>query len=145
MCLGSQLKKGESKMSEILDFLSESKVFYLATVEGNKPKVRPFGLAFELDGKLYFATNETKPSYQQILNNPNVEISATNEKHEWVRISGEAVFDQRQVVKDKVFEVSPHLKDMYGKPDSPVLAPFYLKTGEAIFSSLSAPSRSVKF
>jgi uncharacterized pyridoxamine 5'-phosphate oxidase family protein len=131
-------------MSEILDFLKESKVFYLATVEGNKPKVRPFGFAMEFEGKLYFATNESKPSYRQIVENPNVEISATNEKNEWVRIAAQAVFDSRPEVKAKVFEVAPHLKNLYGNPDSPVLATFYIEKGEAIFSSLSAPSHSVK-
>ncbi|GHU71176.1 NimC/NimA family protein [Clostridia bacterium] len=132
-------------MTEILDFLTECKTFYLATVDGDKPKVRPFGFVMELEGKLYFGTNESKPSFQQLKKNPNIEISATNANNEWLRLSGEAVFDTRPEVKAKVFEVAPHLRGMYDRPDSPVLAPFYVKNGEAIFSSMTAAPRTVKF
>ncbi|GHU51159.1 hypothetical protein FACS1894127_7280 [Clostridia bacterium] len=65
-------------MTKNLNFFAEVKTFYLATVEGNKPKVRPFGFVMEFGGKLYFATNGSKPSFAQIKANPNVEISAAN-------------------------------------------------------------------
>ncbi|MFP3153497.1 pyridoxamine 5'-phosphate oxidase family protein [Lachnospiraceae bacterium ZAX-1] len=132
-------------MIEILTFLTENKTFYLATVDGNKPKVRPFGFLMEFEGKLYFSTNESKPSYRQLVENPNIEISATNANNEWLRLYGEAVFDNRPEVKDKVFEVAPHLRGMYDKPDSPILAPFYIKNGEAAFCSLTAAPRIVTF
>jgi uncharacterized pyridoxamine 5'-phosphate oxidase family protein len=61
-----------------------------------------------------------------------------------LRLSGEAVFDTRPEVKTKLFEVAPHLRGMYDKPDSPIVAPFYIKNGEAIFSSLTAAPRTVK-
>jgi uncharacterized pyridoxamine 5'-phosphate oxidase family protein len=131
-------------MNEVLNFLAETKTFYLATVEGDKPKVRPFGFVMEFEGKLYFATNESKPSFRQLTANPNIEISATNANNEWLRLSGEAVFDIRTEVKARLFEVAPHLRGMYDKPDSPVLAPFYLKNGEATFCSLTAAPRVVK-
>ncbi|GHU81334.1 NimC/NimA family protein [Clostridia bacterium] len=132
-------------MTEILNFLTETKTFYLATVDGDKPKVRPFGFVMEFEGKLYFSTNESKPSFAQIKANPNVEISATNAKGEWLRLAGEAVFDARPEVKVAVFEAMPHLRGMYDKPDSPVLAPFYLKSGEAAFCSMTAAPNIVKF
>jgi uncharacterized pyridoxamine 5'-phosphate oxidase family protein len=131
-------------MNEVLNFLAETKTFYLATVEGNKPKVRPFGFVMEFEGKLYFATNESKPSFRQLMANPCIEISAANANNEWLRLSGEAVFDARPEVKMKLFEVAPHLRDMYDKQDSPVLAPFYLKNGEATFCSLTAAPRTMK-
>jgi uncharacterized pyridoxamine 5'-phosphate oxidase family protein len=131
-------------MNEVLEFLTEVKTFYLATVEGDKPKVRPFGLVLEFEGKLYFSTNESKPSFQQLKANPNIEISATNQSNEWLRLSGEAVFDTRQEVKDKIFEAAPHLRGLYDKPGSPIIAPFYIKNGEATFSSLTAAPRVVK-
>lgn len=131
-------------MNEVLSFLAETKTFYLATVEGDKPKVRPFGFVMEFEGKLYFATNESKPSFQQLCVNPNIEISATNANNEWMRLSGEAVFDTRPEVKARLIEVAPHLRGMYDKPGSPVLAPFYLKNGEATFCSLAAAPRVVK-
>jgi uncharacterized pyridoxamine 5'-phosphate oxidase family protein len=131
-------------MNEVLDFLTETKTFYLATVEGDKPKVRPFGFVMEFEGKLYFGTNESKPSFMQLKANPNIEISATNANNEWLRLSGEAVFDTRPEVKARVFEVAPYLRGMYDNPDSPVLAPFYVKNGEATFCSMAAAPRTIK-
>lgn len=132
-------------MNEVIKFLKESKVFYLATVDNGRPRVRPFGLVLEFEGKTYFSTNDSKPSYQQLLVNPNVEISATNANNEWIRISGEAVFDTRPEVAAKMFETAPHLLNIYGKPDSPKITPFYIKNGEAVFSSLTAAPRTIKF
>ena len=131
-------------MNEVLNFLTETKTFYLATVDEDKPRVRPFGFVMEFEGKLYFATNESKPSFRQLTANSSVEISATNANNEWLRLSGEAVFDARSEVKAKLFEVAPHLCGMYDKPDSPVLAPFYVKNGEATFCSLTAAPRTIK-
>ncbi|GHU59689.1 pyridoxamine 5'-phosphate oxidase [Clostridia bacterium] len=132
-------------MSEILNFLNEAKVFYLATADGNKPRVRPFGFVMEFEGKLYFCTSGSKPSFEQLNANPNVEISTAIENKGWLRVSGEAVFDTRSEVSEKIFETAPQLKDMYGKPDSPALKPFYIKNGEATFSSMTAAPRTVKF
>ncbi|GHU89859.1 NimC/NimA family protein [Clostridia bacterium] len=132
-------------MNEVLNFLKETKVFYLATVDGDKPKVRPFGFVMEFEGKLYFATNESKPSFAQLKANPNLEISSTNAANEWIRLYGEAVFDPRPEVKAKMFEVAPHLGEMYSKPGAPVLGIFYVNNGEATFSSMTAAPRTVKF
>jgi uncharacterized pyridoxamine 5'-phosphate oxidase family protein len=132
-------------MTEILNFLIECKTFYLATVDGEKPRVRPFGFFMEFEGKLYFGTNETKPSFRQLKTNPNIEISTANANNEWIRLSGKAVFDYRPEVKAKAFEVAPHLQAMYGKPDSPVLALFYVENGEASFYSMTAAPRVIKF
>jgi uncharacterized pyridoxamine 5'-phosphate oxidase family protein len=131
-------------MNEVLNFLTETKTFYLATLDGDKPRVRPFGFVMEFEGKLYFATNESKPSFRQLTANPSVEISATNANNEWLRLSGKAVFDARPEVKAKLFEVAPHLRGMYDKSDSPILAPFYVKNGEATFCSLTAAPRTIK-
>jgi uncharacterized pyridoxamine 5'-phosphate oxidase family protein len=131
-------------MIEVLNFLAECKTFYLATVDGGKPRVRPFGFFMEFEGRLYFSTNESKPSFRQLTANPNFEISAANEKGEWLRLSGEAVFDSRPEVKAKAFEVMPRLRELYDKPDSPVMAPFYVKNGEAVFCSMTAAPRTVK-
>ncbi|MDR0886852.1 MAG: pyridoxamine 5'-phosphate oxidase family protein [Clostridiales Family XIII bacterium] len=128
-----------SVTTKVKDFLL-GKTFYVATVEGDAPKVRPFGLVFEFEGKLYFSTNESKPSYAQLKANPKVEISATDAENNWIRVSGEAVFDQRDVIKEEIFKVSPHLKDLYGQPDSPILAPFYIANGNVTWASLAAPA-----
>jgi uncharacterized pyridoxamine 5'-phosphate oxidase family protein len=133
-----------SKNQEALDFLS-GKVFYLATVDGNQPKVRPFGFVAEYEEKLYFVTNQSKPSYKQLKAQPFFEISAASaDGAQWVRISGKAVFDERPELKEFAFKVNPHLKDLYGAPDSPVLAPFYLSEGVAVFQSMAGESKTVK-
>lgn len=138
-------RKGSVGMSEIYEFLTGCKVFYLATTDGDKPKVRPFGFVMEYGGRLYFTTSEIKPSYMQLTNNPNLEISASNADSDWIRLSGKAVFDRRPEVKEKAFEIAPFLKEMYGAPDSPALALFYVDEGEAIISSMSGrPSKTIK-
>jgi uncharacterized pyridoxamine 5'-phosphate oxidase family protein len=131
-------------MHEIANFLADSKTFFLATVDGEKPKVRPFGFFMEFEGKLYFGTNETKPSFRQLKANPNIEISAANANNEWLRLSGEAVFDYSPEARAKAFEVAPYLQGLYGNPDSPILALFYVKNGEAAFCSLTASPRTLK-
>jgi uncharacterized pyridoxamine 5'-phosphate oxidase family protein len=130
-------------MSEIFDYLNGT-TFYLATVDGGKPRVRPFGFVMELNGKLYFATNDRKPSYRQLTENPYVEISASKEGKTWLRLSGKAVFDRSPETREKAFVAAPHIKEMYGKPDSPAFSPFYIENGEAVFSSLDGTVRTVK-
>lgn len=130
-------------MDEILNFLAK-RVFYVATVEGDKPRVRPFGFAMAHEGKLYFGTNEEKPTYHQLKANPNVEICTTSPDNEWIRVSGRAVFDYRPETKVKAIEAAPFLA-RYTVPGNPVLALFYIEDGEATFASMKAPSRTVKF
>jgi uncharacterized pyridoxamine 5'-phosphate oxidase family protein len=131
-------------MNEVLKFLADNKIFYVATVDGDKPKVRPFAFVMEFEGKLYFGTNEQKNSFKQLKANPNVEICTTSPNNEWVRISGQAIFDYRPEVKEKAFEIAPYLSGMYGAPNSPVLALFYLAEGEATFASFQAAPKTVK-
>lgn len=127
-----------SNLKEVLHFLT-GKTFYVATVEGDKPKVRPFGFVMEFEGKLYFATNDRKPSYRQLTANPNVEISTTDgETKEWIRLSGKVVFDDRPEVKHQALETAPQLKKLYGSPESPAMKLFYIVNGEAVFQSLTS-------
>ena len=115
-----------------MSFLA-GKTFYLATVDGDKPKVRPFGFVMEFEGKLYFATNDQKPSFKQLSANPHLEISATEEKtRTWIRVAGKAVFDSREAVKAKAFETAPFLKDMYGTDNGPSLKLFQSLTSQDI-------------
>ena len=131
-------------MKEVLDFLAEAKTFFLATVEGDQPRVRPFGFVMRYEGKLYLATNETKPSYKQLRENPKFELSAVNEKMEWIRLTGKAVFKADPDAKTHAFMVEPYLEEMYAGPDSPPMALFYVEDGEATFCSMDGTSRTVK-
>jgi uncharacterized pyridoxamine 5'-phosphate oxidase family protein len=130
-------------MSEVFEYLNGT-TFYLATVDGNKPRVRPFGFVMELKGKLYFGTNDTKPSYRQLRENPQMEICACKDGKTWLRVSGTAVLDPSPETKGKAFEAAPHLKEMYGRPDAPALSLFYIADGEAVFSSFGGEDRTVK-
>lgn len=91
-------------MEKILKFLSENPTFYFATVEGNKPKVRPFGFFMEHEGRLYFGMGDHKFCYKQVQANKNVEISTANAQGQWIRISGTAVFDDREDTLKKAFK-----------------------------------------
>ncbi len=130
-------------MSKITDFLTDAKVFFFATVDENKPKVRPFGLFFEHEEKLYFGVGDYKPSYQQLNKNPNFELSALRNEDEWIRLSGKAVFDDDEKAINAAFEKLPHLRDVYDKEDGPKLAVFYADEIEAVISDLSGKSEKV--
>ncbi|MCR4436384.1 MAG: pyridoxamine 5'-phosphate oxidase family protein [Clostridiales bacterium] len=127
-------------MNEVLKFLQDNHTFYIATVEGDKPKVRPFGFIMEYEGKLYFCTNNEKNVYKQLKANPNFEVSTTNANGEWIRLKGRAVFDNNPAAKAKVFEVAPALANLYKSPDNPIFEVFYLEDGEAAFYSMTSPS-----
>lgn len=125
-------------LQKALQFLQENKPFYIATVEDGKPRVRPFGLAFEHGGKLWFGTANTKPIYRQLQANSNVEISTTSPTAAWVRLSGKAVFESNFDAKRKAFELMPTLSDIYKSgPEDPTFEVFYLADAEVVFQSMS--------
>lgn len=123
-------------MKKALEFLQESGVFYLATTEGDQPRVRPFGAVFEYEGKLYIVSNNTKKCFKQMLENPKVEISGMNKKGQWIRISGEVANDDRREVKEVALEAFPTLKSMYSIDDG-IFAALYFTKGTATISSFS--------
>ncbi len=132
-------------MQEILDFLLECGTFYFATVEGDKPRVRPFGLAFLHQGRLYFGIGTHKAAWSQLKANPNVEISTTNANGQWLRLRGVAVMDDSADVQAKAFEVMPGLRRMYNEQSGWTLGLLYLKEGEAEFCSFQGEFRTVRF
>lgn len=131
-------------MNEILKFITEAKTFYIATVEGDKPKVRPFGFIMEYEGKLYFCTNNQKDVYKQLIANPHFELSTMSANGEWIRLQGKAVFDANIAAKTKVFEVAPMLANMYKSPDNPIFEVFYIAEGEATLYSFSDEPKTIK-
>lgn len=82
-------------MNRIVEELKATKVFYVATMDGDQPRVRPFSSVTELDGQLYLCTNNTKDVYHQLMTNPKVEISGMGQGGTWIRIVGKAVRDDR--------------------------------------------------
>jgi uncharacterized pyridoxamine 5'-phosphate oxidase family protein len=91
-------------MNEVFEFLTTNPTFYLSTIDGDQARVRPFGAVANYEGKLYFATNNKKSVFKQLVANPKVEISTTSPKGEWIRLSGNAVVDSRQEAKAAMLE-----------------------------------------
>ena len=101
-------------MSRLNDFLDQAGIFFLATVDGDQPKLRPLGAHIEKDGKEYFTVGDFKPVYRQMVSNPKVEISAFVPKDmKWLRYTGKAVFTDDDAVREQVFEKLPHLRKAY--------------------------------
>ncbi|OOM16707.1 pyridoxamine 5'-phosphate oxidase family protein [Clostridium saccharobutylicum] len=123
-------------MDKALEFLKDCGTFYLATNEGDQPRVRPFGAVFEYEGKLYIVTNNTKKCFKQMLQNPKVEISGMNKKGQWIRLSGEVANDDRREVKELALETIPVLKSMYNINDG-IFAVLYFTKGTATISSFT--------
>lgn len=131
-------------MQEVLKFLTENPTFYIATVEGNKPRVRPFGFVMEYEGKLWFCTNNQKNVYKQLKTNPYFEICTASPDGRWIRLRGKAVFNSTPAAKAKALKVMPSLKKMYSVDDG-IFEVFYVEDGEATFCSLTGESKTIKF
>ena len=130
-------------MEKVCEFLKSAGVYYLATVEGNQPRVRPFGTVNIFDGKLYIQTGKVKPCSRQIIANPKVELSAFHQGR-WIRVAGELAEDGRVEAKKSMLDAYPDLRNMYDENDSNTQV-FYFKNAVATFSSFGAPSDTVVF
>ncbi len=131
-------------MKEVLQFLKDNPTFFLATVEGDQPRVRPFGAVSEFEGKLYLITSNQKPVFQQISANPKIEICAANTEGAWIRIKATAVADPRKEPKTAMLEDYPSLRSMYD-PEDGKMEVLYLKDAEATFCSFTSEPKVVKF
>ena len=130
-------------MERVCNFLKEAGVYYLATVEGDQPRVRPFGTANMFEGKLYIQTGKAKPCSQQIKANPKVEVSAFL-GGTWIRIAGELVEDDRVEAKKAMLDAYPNLRSMYDENDGNTQV-LYFKNAVATFSSFTAAPETVTF
>ena len=130
-------------MNEVLEYLKKCKTFYIATMEGDQPRVRPFGIAEEFEGKIYIQTGKIKNVSKQLAINPKIEICACDGST-WLRIEGEAVNDDRIEAKAYVLDKNPSLKGMYSADDDNTLV-LYLKNVKATFYSFSVAPRTVEF
>jgi len=132
-------------MKEVLEFLQTNKVFFMGTVKGDEPKVRPLGFVMEFDGKIVFGVGDQKDVYRQMRANPKVEITSVSQDGRWLRFSGSAVFDRRPEVTEAAFKALPVLKEMYGDSQGPQLAAFYLTDGQAVFYDMQGNTKTVNF
>ena len=130
-------------MERVCQFLKDAGVYYLATVEGDQPRVRPFGTAHIFEGKLYIQTGKVKPTSRQLLENPKAEISAFH-NGTWIRVAGELVEDDRLEAKKSMLDAYPNLRNMYDENDGNTQV-FYFKNATATFSSFTAAPETVTF
>ena len=130
-------------IEKVCQFLDEAQTYYLATVEGDQPRVRPFGTALIYDGRLYIQTGRVKPVSKQIAANPKVEICAFKDG-KWLRVSGELVDDNNREVKVAMLEKIPALKSMYSVDDDNTQV-LYFKNATAVFSSMTDAPETLTF
>ena len=130
-------------MQRVADFLKAAGVYYLATVEGDQPRVRPFGTANIFEGKLYIQTVKVKPVSQQIHANPKAELCAFKDG-QWLRVACELVEDDRVEARQSMLDAYPDLQAMYSADDGNTEV-FYLKDATATFSSFTSAPEVVTF
>lgn len=124
-------------MNDVVKFLEANPVQYLATVgRDGKAKCRPFMFAGELDGKLWFSTNNTKDVYKDLQANPNTEICVSSPEFAWIRLNGKAVFENNMAAKEMCI-ANPIVKSQYQTADNPIFEVFYLAEAKAVIADFS--------
>lgn len=128
-------------MEEVLKFLQDCGVFYLATVDSDQPKVRPMGFVMIYEGKLSFCTNNKKDMFKQMKANPNIEIGASKDG-KWLRVHGKIAFNANKAAKEKALEVMPALKNMYSVDDG-IFEIFHFEKGVAVFCDMQGGKKEI--
>ena len=128
-------------LKRVCDFLDGAQTYYLATADGDQPRVRPFGTVLAYDGRLYIQTGKVKDVSKQLAKNPKAEICAFKDGV-WLRVSGELVDDGRREVKAAMLDKYPELKAMYD-PDDGNTQVLYFKDARATFSSFTAAPETI--
>ncbi len=130
-------------MNEVYEFLKKARTYYLATMEGDQPRVRPFGTVDLYEGRLYIQTGKSKKVSHQLQANPKAELCAFLDG-KWLRVSGTLVRDDRVEAKAHMLDNYPELKAMYSADDDNTEV-LYFKDAEATFSSFTETPRTIKF
>lgn len=130
-------------MRRVYDFLKEAKVYYLATIDGDQARVRPFGTIDLFDGRLYIMTKNGKKVSDQMKANPKIEMTAMRGE-DWIRITCEAYMDKRLEAVVSMVEAHPHLAQFY-RADDPNTEVFYLANATAIIYSTTPEPLTIKF
>ena len=130
-------------MKRVYDFLKKAEVYYLATVDNDQPRVRPFGTVNEFENKLYIQTGKAKPTSRQLAANPKAEICAFCDGA-WIRITCELVDDDRTEAKKSMLDSYPNLRHMYDENDGNTQV-LYMKNAVATISSFGSEQVIIKF
>ena len=119
-------------MSKVNDFLTEAGVFFLATADGDQPKLRPLGMHLAIDGKLLFGVGDFKAVYRQLLANPKCEIAAVKPDGHWLRYTGTAVFEEDPKYAEAALNAMPHLRKIYNEETGNKMMIFRLENASAV-------------
>ncbi|MBR1700482.1 MAG: pyridoxamine 5'-phosphate oxidase family protein [Lachnospiraceae bacterium] len=119
-------------MSKINDFLTEAGVFFLATADGDQPKLRPLGAHMEMDGKVLFGVGDFKDVYRQMVANPKVEIVAAKQDGHWLRYTGKAVFETDEKYANAMLDGAPHLRSIYNEETGKKMMVFHIEDATAV-------------
>jgi len=130
-------------MERVYEFLKKAGTYYLATVEGDQPRVRPFGTVNIFEGRLYIQTGKSKSVSKQLSVNPKAEICAFR-GGTWLRVAGELVEDDRVEARKSMLDAYPSLRKMYDENDGNTQV-LYFKNAVATFSSFTAEPETVEF
>ena len=126
-------------MSKVNDFLSQTGSFFLATVDGDQPKLRPLGLHVEKDGRILFGVGSFKDVFRQLLANPKCEIAALREDGHWLRYTGKAEFIDDPAVEEAVLDAAPYLRSIYNPETGNHLKVFFLADASAVEIATMGP------
>ena len=130
-------------MEKVYAFLKQAGTYYLATAQGDQPRVRPFGTVLLFEGRLYIQTGRKKAVSRQLAQNPKAELCAFADG-KWLRLSGTLVEDDRREARVAMLDAYPELRAMYD-PDDGNTQVLYWKDATATFSSFTAPPETVTF
>lgn len=130
-------------MSKVNDFLTEAGVFFLATADGDQPKVRPLGFHMEMEGKVYFGVGENKDVYKQLVANPRTEIVAAKPDGHWLRYTGKAVFETDAKYEAAALEAMPSLKDIYNEKTGLHMKVFFIADATAVDIPMMGPGEDL--
>lgn len=130
-------------MERVCKFLKDAGTYYLATVEGDQPRVRPFGTAHIFEGRLYIQTGKMKPVSKQLVANPKAELCAFH-NGTWLRVAGELVEDDRVEARKSMLDAYSNLRKMYDENDGNTQV-LYLKNATATFCSFTSAPETVTF
>ena len=119
-------------MSKVNDFLTEAGVFFLATADGDQPKLRPLGAHLEMDDKVIFGVGDFKNVYKQLAANPKVEIVACKPDGHWLRYTGKAVFEEDPKYAEAMLDMMPDLRNIYNEETGNKMMTFHLEDATAV-------------
>lgn len=132
-------------MEEILTFIKSCPTYFIATMDGNQPRLRPFTSLCIFEGKMYIESAHRKNFAKQVEKNPLVEISAFDGVSRWIRVAAELVDDPRVEAKAAMLTAMPEIRDLGYDEHDPDMAVYYLKDATATFYSYTDEPREVKF